>query len=86
MWVGVMVLTGKGSKMMDECGEADKGLEICSGLSEQNGITDKGACCQVACCCCCCCVAAPAPHTLQSIMLVRECCWPLLRIKMGESY
>lgn len=21
-------------KMMDECGEADKGLEICSGLSE----------------------------------------------------
>lgn len=24
----------EGSKMMDECGEADKGLEICSGLSE----------------------------------------------------
>lgn len=33
--------------MMDECGEADKGLEICSGLLELDRDYGYSACCQL---------------------------------------
>lgn len=65
----------EGSKMMDECGEADKGLEICSGLSELE--RDYGLRCVLSSClllllllCCCACTAHTSIDYAGSRMLL----------------